>query len=218
MVEVKLCGLTRAEDAAVAGALGVAFVGVVFAGGPRRLAPAAARLVLDGARAAGAAAPRRVGVFGDQGAAEIADVAAVAGLDVLQLHGTSDAATVAALRRAFRGEIWRVVRLGPGAQPGVVRDAAAGVDAVLVDALVQGTLGGAGVTVDWTWLASTLNAAGRPARLVLAGGLRPENVHTAVGVVAPDAVDVSSGIESSVGIKDHAKMRAFVEAVARGGR
>lgn len=216
MAEVKFCGLTRAVDAQVGGALGAAYLGVVFAGGPRQLDAMSARRVLDGARGQGNA--RRVGVFGGQSAEQIADDAAAAGLAVVQLHAASDAALVAAIRRRFDGEIWRVVRVPHVADIAALRGAGDGVDAVVVDALVPGMLGGTGVATDWERLAAALDAAGRPSRLVLAGGLRPENVGRAVGLVAPDAVDVSSGVESSTGIKDHASMRAFAEAAARGGR
>lgn len=216
MADVKFCGLTRAVDAQVGGALGAAYLGVVFAGGPRQLDAASARLVLDGAHGQGTA--RRVGVFGRQPAETISDDAATAGLDVVQLHASSDAAFVNAIRRKFGGEIWRVVRIPDVADLAVLRVAGDGVDAVVIDALVPGMLGGAGVAVDWEGLASALDRTGRPRRLVLAGGLRPENVERAIGLVAPDVVDVSSGVESMLGIKDHARMRAFAEAAAHGGR
>ncbi|MHB1094562.1 MAG: phosphoribosylanthranilate isomerase [Gemmatimonadaceae bacterium] len=215
MAEVKFCGLTRAADAQVGGALGAAYLGVIFAGGPRQLDAASARLVFEGALGMPA---RRVGVFGAQSAQAIADTAAVAGLDVVQLHGPSDASLVNAIRQHFTGEIWRVVRVPAVADAAALRGASDGVDAVVVDALVAGALGGTGVAVDWERLAAALEGAGRPSRLVLAGGLRPENVSRAVALVAPDVVDVSSGVESSTGIKDHASMRAFAEAAARGGR
>jgi len=216
VADVKFCGLTRAVDAKVGGALGAAYLGVIFAGGPRHLDAASAREVLDGAGASSRS--RRVGVFGAQPAEVIAATAAAAALDVVQLHVASDAALVDALRLRFSGEIWRVVRVSDLADPTALRAADAGVDAVLVDALVPGTLGGAGVAVDWERLASALDRVGRPRRLVLAGGLRPENVERAIGLVAPDVVDVSSGVESTPGIKDHATMRAFAESAARGGR
>ncbi len=216
MADVKFCGLTRAADAAAGAALGAAYLGVVFAGGPRHLDASAARVVLDGATGVGAS--RRVGVFDAQPAAEIAAIAADVALDVVQLHGASDAAIVSALRQRFTGEIWRVVRVRADAEAAALRDAAIGVDAVVVDALVPGVLGGTGVTVDWERLAVALGRSGRPRRLVLGGGLRPENVERAVRLVAPHVVDVSSGVEVATGIKDHAKMRAFAEAAARGGR
>ncbi|MHB0963718.1 MAG: phosphoribosylanthranilate isomerase [Gemmatimonadaceae bacterium] len=215
MAEVKFCGLTRAVDAQAGGALGAAYLGVIFAGGPRQLEAASARRVFEGAPGVKA---RRVGVFGAQTAQAIADTAAAAALDVVQLHGPSDASLVNAIRQRFTGEIWRVVRVPAVVDQAALRGASDGVDAVVVDALVVGALGGTGVAVHWERLAAALESAGRPSRLVLAGGLRPENVAHAVALVAPDVVDVSSGVESSIGIKDHASMRAFAEAAARGGR
>ncbi len=216
MAEVKFCGLMRGDDAASAAALGAAYVGVIFAGGPRRLTASAARAVLDAATPFGRA--RRVGVFGDQSPAEIAAIAREAGLDVVQLHGASSPTVADAVRAEFTGEVWRVVRVRGGEDASVLRGAAIGVDAVVIDALVDGVLGGTGVTLDWERLATWLNGVGRPSRLVLAGGLRPDNVARAIGLVAPDVVDVSSGVESSVGFKNHELMRAFADAAARGGR
>jgi phosphoribosylanthranilate isomerase len=238
VAEVKFCGLTRAEDALAGASLGAAYLGVVFAGGPRRVEARVARAVLDGASAEQASdspvaqtlvptaahaahaahrLPRRVGVFGDQTADAIAAAAAVARLDVIQLHGASDDALVAALRARFTGQIWRVVRVRHGSEA-ALGGASRGVDGVVVDALVPGTMGGTGVAVNWEDLARTLERVERPARLVLAGGLDPDNVERAVGLVAPDVVDVSSGVESEPGIKDHVRMRAFAVAAARGGR
>ena len=214
MAEVKFCGLMRAEDARAATALGAAYVGVIFANGRRRLDAARARVVFDGAMGTA----RRVGVFGAQSAAEIVQTAAAAGLHVVQLHGASDPSLVDSVRRDFSGEVWRVVRVGPGVGDELLRGADAGVDAVLVDAFVEGALGGTGTAIDWEHLARLLDRVGRPRRLVLAGGLRADNVATAIGLVAPDVVDVSSGVESAVGIKDHAMMRVFAESAARGGR
>lgn len=215
MAEVKFCGLTRREDAHEGAALGAAFLGVIFAGGPRALNAATAGAVLDGAGGSGAA--RRVGVFGEQTPSEVSALAREARLDVAQLHGVSDQRSVNELRRTFSGAIWRVVRVGADASPAVLRGAGDGVDGVVVDALVPGALGGTGVAIDWEWLARTIDRAGRPRRLVLAGGLRASNVTRAIALVAPDVVDVSSGVESQTGWKDHALMRAFCEA-ARGGR
>lgn len=207
---MKFCGLTRAADAACAGALGAAYLGVIFAGGPRRRTAAEARALFDGVANAGPV--RRVGVFGDQSAADIAAIAAEAGLQVVQLHGASGPALVESLRPSFRGEIWRVVRVRGAAHPEALREAAAGVEGLVLDAHVDGQLGGTGVTLDWSALAAALAAAARPARLILAGGLTPANVGEAVRLVSPDVVDVSSGVESAPGIKDHERMRAFVSA------
>ena len=90
-------------------------------------------------------------------------------------------------------------------------------DAVLLDPRVEGRDGGTGVVLPWESLVEPLSAlrAIGPARLVLAGGLRPENVAEAIRTLEPDVVDVSSGVERSPGVKDHERMRAFADAVAR---
>lgn len=213
MAEVKFCGLTRATDATFAASLGAAYLGVIFAGGPRLRTAAQARALFDGGANAGRAL--RVGVFGTQSAPEIVAIAEEAGLHVVQLHGESEPVLVDALRKTFRGEVWRVLRVRGTTRPGALREAAVGVDGLVLDAHVDGHLGGTGVTLDWSALAGALESDGRPARLILAGGLSPANVGEAVRLVAPEVVDVSSGVESAPGIKDHDLMRAFYSA-ARG--
>ena len=244
MAEVKFCGLTRGVDAALGASLGAAYLGVIFASGPRLRSASEARALFEAAASAGAA--RRVGVFGSQSAADIISTARDAGLDVVQLHEAGDPAVVREIRRHFGGEVWRVLRLPrslqdapgdatrlarrelpPRARRDSVADAAyvaalqicdEGVDALVVDALVPGVTGGTGVALDWELLAAAIDRAGRPKRLVLAGGLRPDNVGRAMALVAPDVVDVSSGVESAPGIKDHGMMRVFAAAAARGGQ
>ena len=209
MAEIKFCGLTRAEDAAYAGALGAAYLGVIFAGGPRMLAPARAASVLDGCLTAA----RRVGVFGRAGPREIGQVARDARLDVIQLHGDPAAADVAAARNETGAEVWAVVRITDTLPPDI-DELFAAADAVLIDARVQGSLGGNGVPVEWDALQKELTGKRGERRVVLAGGLAPENVGRALETLRPDVVDVSSGVESAPGIKDHARMRAFAAAVA----
>ncbi len=216
MADVKFCGLTRGEDAALGASLGAAYLGSVFAGGPRQRSAAEARALFDAAAIGGNA--RRVGVFGTQAVPEIVAIAREAGLDVVQLHAGADAGLVRELRRHFAGEVWRVLRVRGMARAAELRTAAADVDALVVDAFAEGALGGTGVPVDWGALAAALDRAGRPARLVLAGGLRPDNVGRAIALVSPDVVDVSSGVETAPGLKDHEMMRAFAVAAARGGR
>jgi phosphoribosylanthranilate isomerase len=210
---VKFCGLTRPEDARAAATLGASHVGVIFAGGPRHLSVARAVEVLAGLPTG----VRRVGVFGAQSPAEVVDVATAAELDVVQLHGTSDAGQLEAVRRALRAtiEVWAVARVAGGELPAALPALWCAADALVVDALVPGRLGGTGVVADWPALAHAFARAGRPGRLVLAGGLRPENVERAVRLLGPDVVDVSSGVEAGPGIKDHARMAAFAAAVAR---
>lgn len=212
MTEVKFCGLTRPADAEQAAALGASYAGVIFAGGPRRLTPPQAAAVLG---AAGTA--RRVGVFGAVAPGEIARTADQVGLDVVQLHGDPDAAAVAAVRRAFGGLVWAVARCEGARLPVATAELFATADAVVLDAKVPGMLGGTGVAVPWEEIAAAVGAARGAGRLVLAGGLTPENVAEAVGALAPDVVDVSSGVESAPGIKDHDRMRAFRRAVTERG-
>lgn len=211
MVEVKVCGLTRAVDAEYADAAGASYLGVIFAGGPRQRLPQQARDVLFGRRA------RKVGVFADQPETEIAEIAREVGLDVIQLHGVSAAERVQAVRAATGLEVWAVLRTSDGSLPDEAEKLADEADALVVDALVPGKLGGSGVPVPWMELGESLDAMERGHRIVLAGGLTPENVAEAIDYVSPMVVDVSSGVETSPGIKDHARIRAFIAAAQAAG-
>lgn len=205
--DVKICGLTRAVDAEMADAAGAAYLGVIFAGGPRMRTPQEARTTLAGRRA------RKVGVFAQQDAGEIASIAAIAGLDVIQLHAVSSVERVAEVRAATGLEVWAGIRTASGELPELAEELAEEADALLVDALVAGQLGGTGVTIPWLALGEALDEMSVGARVVLAGGLTPENVDEAIDYVAPSVVDVSSGVESAPGIKDHARIRDFIAAV-----
>ncbi len=207
MAEVKICGLTRAVDAEYADAAGVAYLGVIFAGGPRARSVDEARATLAGRRA------RKVGVFADQSPSEIASMAATVGLDVVQLHGASDPIRVQAVRAATGLEVWAVVRSADGMLTAADEALADEADALLVDALAPGGLGGTGVSVPWGNLGESLDAMEHGHRIVLAGGLTPDNVAEAISYVSPVVVDVSSGVEATPGIKDHARIRAFIAAV-----
>jgi phosphoribosylanthranilate isomerase len=209
MVEIKFCGMTRAEDAAYAASVGAAYVGVIFAESPRQLNTAEAREVL-------AAVPRgvrRVGVFGPSTSREISDTAEQTSLDVVQLHGDPSDAMVRDLRKLWHGELWAVQRVSGHELPAGIGKLFDAADAVVLDAKVIGKLGGTGVALPWPRLGATLATfRRRKARLVIAGGLNPNNVGAAVADLDPDIVDVSSGVESSVGVKNHELMRAFREA------
>lgn len=213
MVEVKFCGLTRAADAAELPALAAAYAGVIFAGGPRLQTAAQAVEVL---RPLVGTSVRRVGVFGAQSVDEMLDIADTVALDVLQLTGAVDRDIRVALRARFHGEIWPVAHTRPGASRSVVDPInwyADGAAAVVLDAAVGGKLGGTGVPLDWEAIAPEVARLRRSGRVVLAGGLRPENVAQAVNRTMPDVVDVSSGVERSPGLKDPEQMRAFASAV-----
>ena len=209
MVEVKFCGLTRHEDAFEATRMGADYVGVIFAGGPRLLSAQVARSVLG--HVAGGA--RRVGVFGASHGATIASTADAAELDIVQLHADPDAEIVRAVRAIVRRPVWAALRVGGTELPGTAAELFAEADAVVLDARADHALGGTGSTLPWASLAAAIAPLReRRARLVLAGGLTPLNVAAAVAALRPDIVDVSSGVESAPGVKDHQLMRAFFAA------
>ncbi len=210
-VEIKFCGLTRPTDATFAASLGASYVGAIFAGGPRKITPGRAAELFE---AVGSAA-RHVGVFAAESPAEVARVARAAALDVVQLHGDPTAEYVTRLREECALTIWAVVRVSSGPVEQRIAELDRLVDAIVLDAFAPGLLGGTGTTFDWRRAA----AWARPerARLVVAGGLTAHNVGEAIRWLVPDIVDVSSGVESAPGIKDHERMRAFVEAVRQDG-
>jgi phosphoribosylanthranilate isomerase len=205
---MKFCGITRVEDASFAADLGAAYVGSIFTHSPRRVSPAAAADVWTGAPGL-----KRVGVFGDASVKEILEAAELSGLDVIQLHGGPREGLIEQLRARFRGEIWAVVRIGEGALTAVGESSEA--DAVLVDSYSESGLGGTGRSFDWDRETATIRRLKGDRPLIVAGGLDPDNVAEVIRVLAPEIVDVSSGVESSPGVKDHARMRAFATAVAQ---
>jgi phosphoribosylanthranilate isomerase len=196
---VKICGITRREDALAAAEYGASAVGFVFwPESPRYIDPAVARAI-------GEALPRsvqRVGVFVNQSAAEVNTVAAAAGLDVVQLHGEEDSAFVSQMMLP----VIKAVTFGRGP---------AGVDAwpedvmLLVDAHDPIRYGGTGQVVDWASAA----AVAQRRRVLLAGGITPENVAEAISRVRPFGVDVSSGVESAPGIKSGIRLKELFAAV-----
>jgi phosphoribosylanthranilate isomerase len=192
-------------------ALGAAYIGVVFAASPRRLEPVAARELF----ASVPTGPKRVGVFGADSAAEIVRTARSVGLDVVQLHGDPSADDVAAVRDAFDGEVWAVVRVHGARLPAAAEALAATAHRLLVDSRPSegSQLGGSGFAFGWEALSLQLERLRWAAPLVVAGGLTPQNVCRAIELLSPDTVDVSSGVERAPGIKDESKMRAFAQAV-----
>lgn len=198
---VKICGITRFEDAALAARLGAAWVGFVFwPGSPRFVEPDAAADIL-------AALPPHVtgvGVFVDQEIEQVNTIAERVGLGAVQLHGDEPAAACARCTR----RVIKAVGLPVGGSPETV-DAVWSGATVLLDAFDPVLKGGTGRQVEWTVAARIA----RRRRTILSGGLRAENVGDAVRHVAPYALDVSSGVESRPGLKDPDRLRAFFEAV-----
>ena len=198
-VRIKICGVTRAEDALAAVRLGADALGFNFwPGSKRHITPAAARLII--ARLPPFVTP--VGVFVNQLEGEMRAIAAETGIQVFQLHGDEPPELCARLPLP-------VVKAIPVDQVRALsRLLSYEVSAFLLDTPSRG-YGGSGEPFDW----SLAEGVSEVAPVILAGGLTPENVAAAVRAVRPYAVDVASGVESSPGVKDMARMSRFFAAV-----
>ncbi len=215
MTRVKICGLRDADSAAAAADAGADYLGFVFVEGVRRqLTPAQGARVIEGYRASRGAGsgPGLVGLFANQPAGFVNEVARECGLDCVQLCGDEGPD----YWRLIEPAVIRQVRVRSGA-PDAGDRTIERVEAVLgaghralLDSDEPGQLGGTGRAFDWS-IARRV-AAGRD--IVLAGGLTPQTVGDAIRAVRPWGVDVSSGVETG-GDKDHAKVRAFVAAARR---
>jgi len=205
-VRIKICGITSPQDARAAVASGADALGLVFYAGSKRC------VTPEQARQISAAIPpfvTRVGLFVNAEPEYIEQVISSCKLDMAQLHGDETPAQC----RIPGVRVLKALRLKDRVNFLQCRAyRAAGVEAFLVDAWVQDVYGGTGTCAAWE-LAAQL---AREQCVVLAGGLTPDNVGVAIQQVSPYAVDVSSGVERSAGIKDVQKMRAFVNAVQCG--
>jgi phosphoribosylanthranilate isomerase len=209
--EVKICGLTRREDAETAAAAGARYVGVVLArGGKRTVTPARAAEILGGLAA------KKVGVFVDATEEELRGAAGIAGLDVLQLHGDESPALLLRLRAAGPWRLWKAIRpRGAAELLDALERFSGAADGLLLDGYSPTAHGGTGRRFPWEEIAEHRGRIPADLALVVAGGLHPRNVARAVALLRPEVVDVSSGVESAPGIKDGAAVHAFVRA-ARG--
>jgi phosphoribosylanthranilate isomerase len=202
-IQIKICGVTNANDARACVDLGADMIGFNFyPASPRYVEPAIVRRILD-------ALPARtcsVGVFVDAEPAEIRKLARIAGVRCVQLHGHITPESCSELAREFR-----VIRaLATDARFEPEHTAAFPNCDVLIDAYHPELRGGTGQTCDWP----AAQAATRCTRfLILSGGLNAGNVGSAIAAVTPHAVDVSSGVESAPGIKNHDAIRDFIDAV-----
>ena len=202
--------MTRPQDAALGAEIGASYIGVVFADGPRRVTPGQAKKIFE---AAGKTV-KHVGVFGTNDPDEIARTAEETQIDIVQLHNDPTISDLTAIRGKFRGEVWTSIRI---AGPHIPHEAEAlfdSADAIVLDARSEKRLGGTGQALPWNELAVDLARDRGSSAVVLAGGLKPGNVGSAIRTLAPDVVDVSSGIESAPGIKDPWLMREFYAAVS----
>ena len=198
-VFVKICGITRAADAAVAAGAGADAIGMLFA-------PSRRLVTVDEARAIVAEVPAsvlKVGVFRDHLAREVLDIAGEVGLDVAQLHGAETPAT----SHAVHAEVPVLFRAMAAGDPQLQEIDDHGADAVLLDAPTPG----GGVPFDWSLVGDLTTRH----RVILAGGLRPDTVAGAIAQVRPWGVDVASGVETEPGRKDPDAVRRFVAEARR---
>jgi phosphoribosylanthranilate isomerase len=192
---VKICGITNEDDALFAVAMGADALGFVFAPSPRQVA---AQQVYDITRRL---PPEilTVGVFRDEHPSRVIDVVNRSGVKAAQLHGNENAEAVAEVARSVR---W-VIKAYPAGSPKVATAGSLATDLILLDAASPGS----GQLFDWTLAGEVPEGM----RLILAGGLDPDNVADAVTAVEPWGVDVSSGVERSPGKKDALKVKRFIE-------
>ena len=202
MVRVKICGITRSEDASLAVELGADALGFIFAPSPRRVSPEKARRII-------ASLPpfvKTVGVFVNEDRERIRDTMDFCGLDMAQLHGDESPE----ICRKLMPRVIKAFRVKEEADFSAVSRYEGQVRALLLDTYVKGTKGGTGKTFDWT-LAARAGQFGMP--VILSGGLKPENIRHAVFRAKPHAVDVNSGVEAEPGKKDLNLMRHLMETI-----
>jgi phosphoribosylanthranilate isomerase len=229
MFRVKICGITNVEDAVAAVEAGADAIGLNFyEKSPRFVNGKLAAAIIRQARASAAPSHAQfggvayIGVFVNSSFQSIVQMGQRAVLTGCQLHGDEPPELVAKLRTrvSMPPEWWKVIRarrFDNGGVAAIANDLAACAtagsrpDAVLIDSATPGRYGGTGETVSWVGIADhRLWLSDTP--LILAGGLTPDNVAEAIRIVRPQAVDVASGVESSPGKKDPAKVRNFVAA------
>jgi phosphoribosylanthranilate isomerase len=202
MIRVKICGITRDEDAQLAAQLGATAIGLVlWPGSPRYLGAERARAIVGNLPSHVTA----VGVFVNQPLDEVRRAAETAALGAVQLHGEEPLEYAQALLQPVVKAVPVTTGFDPaalGAWPPEIT--------VLLDAHDPVRRGGTGTTIDWTLAARA--AAHRP--VLLSGGLTPENVAEAIGQVRPYGIDLSSGVERAPGIKDPGRLRALFDALA----
>ena len=198
---VKICGITRPEDALAAARAGAHAIGLVFyAKSPRHITPARASAIIR------VLPPfvTTVGLFVDATAEGVRAALAEAPVGLLQFHGEE----TPEFCRQFKRPYVKAVRVKAGVDLLQYAQDYHDAKALLLDAYVEGLHGGSGAAFDWS-----LIPRGLPLPVILSGGLTPENVADAVRRVRPSAVDVSSGVESAKGIKDAQKIAAFIKGV-----
>ena len=209
---VKICGLCTAADARFAVNAGADYLGVILsARGPRARSREQAREIL---RERGGA--QAVGVFVDEAVDDVIATATALELDVVQLHGAESAASVRQIRSGGGWQVWKTIRLRDAeVLPAALAEWRHSADALLLEGYSERAHGGTGAVFDWQAAAASRDEVA-PARLVVAGGLTPDNVSAAIAALRPDVVDVSSGVEEAVGRKSADLVRTFIARVHEG--
>ena len=197
-VRIKICGITNKEDALAAAHLGADALGFVFATSPRKVSVESAREIIRNLPPF----VKTVGVFVDEDPERVSSIAAMCRLDILQLHGSESVDYCS----SFDRRVIKAVRMQSRDELKILSKYVDVVDGLLLDTYAPDKLGGTGMTFDWQLAVE----ARRYGRIILAGGLNPENVAAAISMVKPYAVDASSGLEKSPGVKDHDKMAQFI--------
>jgi phosphoribosylanthranilate isomerase len=205
MIKLKICGLTREEDALFAADHGADFLGFIFVPStPRFIEPEKAAAIAQRVKENRENPPKIVGVFRDSSSEYVKEIAALVGLDVVQLHGNETDEDI----RAIGLPVIKTFRVGDTLPDTTTYPTAA---YLLFDTFDERRTGGTGRRFDWSLLA--LYPRSKP--FFLSGGIGPDNVAAAISLVRPDGIDLSSSIESEPGVKDHDKMRQFFERVKR---
>jgi phosphoribosylanthranilate isomerase len=208
---VKICTIRRVEDARHAILAGASYVGAMLSPGFGRSVDARTAVrFTDGGKAT------LVAVVVNAGVAEAARVARSAGAGVIQLHGNEQPEELAALREEGDWRLWKSAAIRQASDLEEALDRwVEKADGLLLDGFRAGSHGGTGVTFPWEALEALRRSIPPRLTLIVAGGLTPDNVGEAVRRLAPDVVDVSSGVEASLGVKDPHKVRSFIEAARK---
>jgi phosphoribosylanthranilate isomerase len=210
-VRTKICGVTRVIDAGLAGRAGADFVGAILSAGFSR----SVSTVLA-ARFSEASGRPLVGVTVDEELPDLVSLARRSGAQVLQLHGGEPPEFLEALAGEGEWELWKALRVRSAEEVLDALDRYGSVaDGILLDGWHPEVQGGSGIRFPWDLVAPLRDRFPAGVRFVAAGGLQPENVAEAVRRLRPDVVDVSSGVEVSRGIKDAARVRAFIRNAQR---
>jgi phosphoribosylanthranilate isomerase len=205
---VKICGNTTLADAQLAADAGADAVGFIFAPSPRRVTVAQVAAIAPHLPAS----VEKIGVFVTEGPLEIEETVRSCGLTGVQIHGEAGPEAPAWLKSRLGPQlhVLRVVHFGPGAAAHAAAYAQdPHVDALLIDSRTATAVGGTGIAFDWQTARKTL-FGGAQARMIVAGGLTPQNVAEAIRTLHPWGVDVVSGVEAAPGCKDPEKVRAFI--------